>query len=91
MIIERVPNILKLLLLTLLEIRIHVLIFMQVLGFFHGDDITAFDNLVHLKLGIDRTQDWYWLPNLLVSSPKLEVLHFEEVTHQTYFEMGSYS
>lgn len=51
---------------------------LDVLGFFHGDDITAFDNLVHLKLGIDRTQDWYWLPNLLVSSPKLEVLHFEE-------------
>lgn len=51
---------------------------LHVLGFFLGDDIPTFDNLVHLKLGIDRTQDWYWLPNLLVSSPKLEVLHFEE-------------
>ncbi|GFZ07516.1 F-box/RNI-like superfamily protein [Actinidia rufa] len=51
---------------------------LQVLGYYHGYNIPKFHNLVHLKLGVDRYHAWRLLPNLLVKSPSLEVLLFEE-------------
>ncbi|GFZ15489.1 hypothetical protein Acr_24g0016790 [Actinidia rufa] len=51
---------------------------LQVLGYYHGYNIPKFHNLVHLKLGVDRHHAWRLLPNLLVNSPNLEVLLFEE-------------
>ncbi|KAL7249556.1 hypothetical protein ACSBR1_011698 [Camellia fascicularis] len=42
------------------------------------NNIPTFHNLVRLKLGLDPFLGWHLLPKLLVSSPNLEVLCFEQ-------------